>query len=198
MLDPITMAAIAGGTGLLSGLFSSGDSPKDEAMKEALKLVKEKLPYLSQSAYSKGDISTLVNVLSQIYRGGADVAAGKLGANLAEQFGATGTPAGQPQASMYVSELAPTIARGEELSGQATQWGAELFANMDAQTKSRVLGALQLISQLSAGRADMTPLQKGVAGFLQGANIAATGMGNVSKAWADMNKEYINLNDPNK
>ena len=190
-------AAIGGGAGLilsiLGGVLSSEDSPYDEATRFALEQLAGRLDAIGASPYSKADVEGKVGEMKQTGRGAADVASGKIGASIAESLSAGGAPKGEPSASIYVSELAPVIARGEEMAVESEKFGMNFLQTMDDASKRRLLTALGMLSGTSGMQPGMTPGQEGAAGFLQVLNLLTTGAGNFAQMYRDLNYKPIEV-----
>lgn len=183
--NPLGLALGVGGglVSLLGGLFASGDSPQEEAYTEIFNMLKEYMPELKKEAYSKSEIKSIVNSMQQMYRGAADVAAGKIGSAIGE----SGVAKGQGFADYYTQSLAPVIAQGEYGAAGAEQFGVEAYSNINNQTKNRVLQALGLMTSGAAGLSSMTDAQKGISGFLQTGNLLATAGGNIADMYKNLN-----------
>ena len=178
-------------TSIFGGATAAQASPYDEATKYALETLMAKLPGLESTPYSKGEVEGKVSGMKSTLRGAADVSAGRVGASLAEGLGAAGVPKGHPSASIFTSEMAPVIARGEEGAVQAEQYGMDFFANMDNAAKQRLLQGLNLMMGGAGMQPTMTPGQEGFAGFMQTLNLLATGAGNIGSAYKDLTHKTI-------
>ena len=182
---------IGGIVSILGGLFGAGDSPQDEATKMAMEKITAALPWLQSTPYSKGEVSNLVSD----YKGNIDtatnIAEGSIGATLAEGMGAAGVPKGQPQGSMYVSEIAPLEAGAVREKAGMDKWGAEFFAGMDAQTKQNYINSLNVLMGGATSQPAMTSTQKGIATGLNIFDIFGKGAGNLANMYAAINKQYI-------
>ena len=188
-------AGIGAGVGLLLSIFGGNtagqDSPYDEATKYALETLMKKMPGLESTPYSKGEVEGKVSGMKSTLRGAADVSAGRVGTSLAEGLSASGVPKGHPSSSIFTSEMAPVIARGEEGAVEAEKFGMDFFANMDANAKQRLLQGLNLMMGGAAQQPTMTSGQEGFAGFMQTLNLLATGAGNIGSAYKDLTHKSI-------
>lgn len=163
--------AIAGG--LISGLAALGDSPKEKAMKESLGKLESNFDWLKEVPFSKEEImGELLPMVQQLYKGSADIAAGRIGSAIGE----SGVAGGQGMADYYMQNLAPVIARGQEQAAGAVGQFGQWYSTLDENSKSRFLQAIQLEMTGNQGLSDMTGFQKFIAGGLKGASIGA-GMG---------------------
>ena len=177
---------IGGGLTLLStlgGIFGSKKSPQEQSMEEMMGLLKQYLPNMEKMAFSKEEISTLVKSMQSMYRGGANVAAGNIGAAIGE----SGATPGQGFAEMYTQALAPVIAEGENKAAGAEAWGEQAYSNEFNQAKGRVSNMLGTMSQVASMQPSMTADQKGISGFLKTLQLLSTGTGNLANAWKDFN-----------
>jgi len=193
LLDSIPyVGAISSLLSLGGGLLGSKSSPQEDYYKQMSDMAKGYMPYLSSTAFSKSDLDNIVKSISGMYRGAANVSAGAVGASLGERLNASGVPNGQPSASMYVSELAPIIAQGEQGAAGATQWGTNLFADLDAQAKSRTLNALKIMGDFGIGMPTQTSGQRGLMSGLSSLDLLMKGYGNFAQAYKDFNTKDTN------
>ena len=188
---PWQLIAALAGSGALGGFLSMGDSPQDEATKQALANLKKYMDTLQTPAYSKGEIESQGQQMQDRAGGAANIAAGAIGSSLSEGLAAGGVPQGQPSASIYTSELAPVIAQGERDKNNIQQQTMELWANLDNTAKARLLSALGLEGQLAGQLPDMNDPQKFLSGFLNTSNIAATGYGNIAQLLKNLNYQPV-------
>jgi len=190
-LGTLGWLGIGGGllSSILGGIFGSGGGPGDKASEYAMQELMAKIDAgtFGKTLFSQNELDTRINAQKNIARGSADVAAGRIGSLLAEKFGATGTPEGQPRASMFVSELAPVIAQGERDAIGIDQFGMNIaenqFQNAQSLQLKALLGALQGSQVLPA----MSDTQRGIASGLQMMNLLASAFGNVAKGYKDFN-----------
>ena len=180
MLIPIATTLLSG---LASGIFGSGQSEQEKAMAEAFEMIKGQLPNAGKMAFTKEEINAFVKTMQGIYRGGANVAAGQIGSAIGE----SGVAKGGGFADYYTQSLAPVIAEGENKAAGAIGWGEQAYSNNYNQAQSRVTQLLGMLTQAASGQASMTGAQKGIASGLQGANLFATGYGNLAKTYKDLN-----------
>lgn len=179
-------AGVGGLISLLGGIFASSSTPQEEAYKQAMDAIKQYMPELKQEAFTKDEISKLVQDLRLMFTGASDVAAGKIGSAIGE----SGVAKGGGFADYYTQALAPVIAQGQQMAGQATEWGVNTYSDINNATKQRVLQGLQLMTGAAAGQPSMTPGQKGVSGFLQSLNLLSTGAGNFANLYKTLNMKY--------
>jgi len=185
-IGTIAGAGIGGLISLIGGLFSASDTPQEQAMAQAMDILKDYMPELKKEAYSKDEIAKIVNELKMMYRSSADVAAGKIGSAIGE----SGAARGGGWADYYTQSLAPVIAQGEQGAASAEQFGVETYSNINNATKQRVLQGLQLMTQNAMGQPSMTSGQKGVAGFLQSLNLLSTAGGNIAGMYKNLKTQY--------
>lgn len=160
---------------LVGGLFGAGaaafgTSPQETAMEEIMASIKEAEDYLKSTPFTKEEVmNQLLPQAQKMYRGSADVLAGKAGAAVGE----AGVPKGQAFGEHYAGAVAPAIIAGEQSAGDAIGKFGSWFANMDAQGKNRFIASMRTLMAGTQGLSDMTDLQKGVAGGMEGARIGA-------------------------
>ena len=171
------------GVGLLTGILGLGESPSEEAFRKMFDELYENMDWLKETAFSKEELfNTILPVVQNTFRRGADVAAAKIGATIPESV--SGVPQGQGFMDYFVTALAPQIAQGEQLAGQAHMNFTELWATMDTNAKNRFLTAIQLGGNLAAGLPSTTPAQGFMTNVLQGADIGTTIEGNIAMGGA--------------
>lgn len=160
---------------LVGGIFGAGasmlgTSPQESAMEDVIKSIKDAEEYLKSTPFTKDEVmNQLLPQAQKIYRGAADVMAGKAGAAVGE----AGVPKGQAFAEYYTQALAPIVASGEQQAGDAISRFGKWFSDMDAQGKGRFIESMKLLMTGTQGLSGMTPLQKGVTGGMEGARIGA-------------------------
>ncbi len=170
---------------ILGGAFSGGDSPQEKASKEVLGKLEDNEDWLKGSPFTKEEImNALLPAVQKIYRGAADVAAGKIGATVGE----TDVAGGQGFMEYYTQALAPVIAEGENKAGAAVSEFGKWYSELDAEKKNRFLQTMNLELQAVGGLPTMTNMQKIFTGAMKGANIGTTAMGNINTASA-LNKQ---------
>lgn len=179
-IDPLSIGLIGSAvSGLVSGLFASEESPQEKAFGRIQQTLEESEEYFKSTPFTKDEIMKgLLPQVQKIFRGSADVLAGKLGARTGE----AGIAGGQSSMDYYIQSIAPVIARGEELAGGAVMQFSNFWATLDTQAKNRFLESIKTQLGAAAGLPTETAGQRGVVGFLQGADIFSTGFGNISKA----------------
>jgi len=171
------------GVGLLTGVLGLGESPSEEAFRKMFDELYANMDWLKETAFTKDELfNTILPVVQNTFRRGADIAAAKIGATIPESI--SGTPQGQGFMDYFVTALAPTIAEGEQLAGQATMSFTDLWAKMDTNAKNRFLSAVQLGGNLAAGLPTTTPAQGFMTNVLQGADIGTTIEGNIAMGGA--------------
>jgi hypothetical protein len=164
-IDPITGSLIsAGASALLNAIVSGGKSDQQKEMEKFLRLLEQDKDKIDGMSFSKADIETLTQDIQNLYRGGADVAAGRLGSAIGE----SGSAGGQAFADLFVQSLAPVIAEGEFKSADAEKWGAQFFANLDQQRKSNLMNFYQLAFGGASALPGTNSGQRTVLGGLQG------------------------------
>ncbi len=187
----LILGLLGGGSGIMS-LFS-GDSPQDEATKYALEKIKEYLPELSKSAYSKSEVGNLVSQFKQGIGTSTDIAKTGIATSLAESMGAAGVPQGQAQGSMYTSELAPLDANAVTQKAGIDKWGAEFWSSLDSEAKNRVLQALSSLTGAATMQPAMTGGQEAMATFLQAFDLLSKGGGNLASMFKDLDWKPLNV-----
>lgn len=177
--------------GLAGGIGGAGENPRDEAIKMALEKLKKELEYIKAPAFTKSEIESEVGKMNKTSRGAASVASGQIGSALSEGFGASGTPKGQPQGEIYTAAMAPVIAQGERDVVGNEQFGMDLFKDIDAQSKGRLLSAIELMLTGGQATSDTTELQRILMSSLYGMDIGAKGSANIASFIKDMNYKPI-------
>jgi len=174
------------GSAILSGLLGMQDSPSEEAFKKMFDELYANMDFLKETPFTKEELfNTILPVVQNTFRRGADVAAAKIGSTIPESV--SGVPQGQAFMDFFVTALAPQIAQGEQLAGQANIDFVKLWSDMDTTAKQRFLQAIQVGGNLASGLPGQTPGQKFVSTGLQGADISSTIQGNV-----DLGQVYSN------
>lgn len=173
------LALISLASGLLSGIFGSGTSDKEAATKEFVDNIGKYTEFFKKAPFTKDELfNTILPQIQGTFRGGADVAAGRLGSLLGEQ----GLAQGGGYKDSYLNALAPVIAQGENNAAGAQMDLTRLFANMDLGTKQQLLQLLSLQGGAIKGLPDTTKEQDFFTNFLQGGQIGATVGGNIMSA----------------
>src|SRR5690606_18007594 len=149
---PFDIIAGALGVGGLSGLFVSGESPRDEAVKYMMEQLQNNLSNIKSPSFSKDEDDAKTDSMKIKAGGAANVAAGQIGATIPETIG---SPSGQAFQEYYTQALAPVIAQGERDKVGIDQFGMEFFANLDNAAKSRLVSALAMGNQIAQGQPDM-------------------------------------------
>lgn len=188
--SPTGISLGIGGLSALMGLFA-GDSPQDEASKYALEQLKAFLPEAGKTPYSKGEVGSLVGQFKNAIGTSTDIAKTGIATSLAEGMGAAGVPQGQPQGSMYTSELAPLDANAVTQKAGMDKWGAEFWAGLDADAKNRVLQTLSTLAGTATTQSATTTGQEGMATFLQAFNLLSKGGGEIANMFKDINWKSI-------
>jgi len=168
------------GSGLLSGILGSGTSPSEEGFQKLFNELYNNMDFLKQTPFSKEELfQSILPAVQSTFRRSADVAAAKAGATIPESVGGS-VPEGQGFMDFYINALAPIIAKGENLAGQANVNFVDLYNRMDSEAKQRFLQAIQLGGNLAGGLPGQTGGQKFFTNFLQGADIGSTIQGNIA------------------
>ena len=181
-LDPMTIGLIVQGVGgLLGGILATDESPQEKAFGRIQQTLEESEDYFKSTPFSKDEImGELLPQVQQIFRGSADVLAGKVGARTGE----AGIAGGQSAMDYYIQSVAPVIAQGENLAGGAVGQFANFWATLDTSAKNRFLESVKTQLSAAAGMPTETAAQRAAIGFMSGADIAGTAFGNISKASA--------------
>lgn len=189
-MDPLTMGAISLGSGLLTGLFGSGESDKEKAINDWMKKMQADKATISSTAYSKDEImNNIIPMLQQMLKGSANVAAGQIGASIGES--GSGMGGGQNFGEYYTQALAPVIAQGQQSAANATQNMMDMFAKMDDASKNRLLQYYQLQLQGASQKADTNATQRFFTNTIQGMNLGANIMGSLAQANYMFNKDKV-------
>jgi hypothetical protein len=169
------LGTVLGGTGAL------GESPQEKTTKEALGQLNANEDWLKSAPFSKEEImGTLLPMVQKMYRGSADVLAGKAGAAVGDM----GLPQGQSTTEYYLQALAPAISQGENLAAGAVSEFGKWFSTIDADTKNRFIDMIKTKLAGAGGLPDMDQFQRVLTGALSGLNLGATAGGNVVSAQA--------------
>ena len=187
--DPMTAIYSILGSGLLSSLSTAlgGESEQEKNLRSVLEEINKMMPTLGKPAYSKDELDAIAKKMGDMYRGGANVAAGGVGASLSEGLAAAGVPQGQAKGDMYMQQLAPIIAEGENKAAGAVSSMTELFAKLDSSSKDRILQALGLKATMSSALSDKNSLEKLFSSFLGGAGLGAQAYGNLAEGYKNFN-----------
>ena len=166
MLGP--WGALVGG--LVGGGLSLFDSPQELAMEDLLKKLESEEEYIKSTPFTKDEImNQLLPQAQKIYRGAADILAGKAGSAVGE----SGVPKGQAFSEYYTQALAPIIASGEQQAGDAIGKFGMWYSNLDAQAKDRFMQHMRLQLAAASGQAGMSDPQKFFTGAMGGASAIA-------------------------
>lgn len=161
--------ALIGGV-LGAGASMLGQSPQQESLEALMKKLDDAEEYLKSTPFTKDEVmNQLLPQAQKIYRGAADVLAGKAGAAVGE----SGVAKGQAFGEYYSQALAPIIGAGEKQAGDAISRFGQWFSSMDSEAKNRFLSSVQTMMQATQGLEGMTDAQKGLIGGLEGASIGA-------------------------
>jgi hypothetical protein len=188
----LAMALVTLGAGLISGLAGMGSNPKEDAIKSLLSKL-EDADFFKDTAFSKDELfNSIMPSIQQMQRGGADVAAGRVGASIGE----SDVAGGQAYFDYYLQSLAPIIAKGEGDAANTYKQFVELYNNMDVTRKGQFLQKMSLETNLMNGLPGMNETQKFMSNFMNGANLGATAYGNVAQGNALMKQGDLlsNLN----
>jgi hypothetical protein len=185
-MDPVTIGLVTLGSGLLSGWLGSGESDQEKAIRGILDKLESNEDFFKSTPFTKDELfNTIMPAIQQTQRGAADVAAGRLGAAVGETGNIAG---GQGTMDYYLQSLAPIIAQGEQNAANTYQNFIQMWSTMDAQAKERFMQTLNMQTGVAQGLPDMTKGQEFITNFLSGAQIGATGYGNVAMGTALMNQ----------
>lgn len=195
-IDPLLLSGIiSGATGLLSGFGGLGESEQEKAMRGMLDKLYQNEDYMKSTAFTKDELfNEIFPIIKNLNLTASDVAGARLGAEVGESRANVG--GGQNFVDYYMQALSPVLAQGQFASAEALQQLVQVYAQMDAQSKSRLLQLLGYEMQATQGLPDMTDFQSFITNFIQGGNIGATIGGNVNMASYYANKKFPN-NDPN-
>lgn len=177
-------AFLVAGT-LLGGAGALGTSPAEKATQEALNKLESGQSWLKSTPFSKEEImGTLLPLVQKMYRGAADVVAGRAGSAMSE----SGVAKGQDFVQMYMQSLAPVIAGGENAAAQSVSEFGKWFSALDSESKNRFLQSIQLELQGAGNLPDMNTFQRLVTGALSGLNLGATAGANYNEGQALLKK----------
>lgn len=173
------LALITLASSLIGGLFGTGTSDKEAATKEFVNNISKYTDFFKKAPFTKDELfNTILPQVQGTFRGGADVAAGRLGSLLGE----AGLAKGGGYKDSYLNALAPVIAQGETNAANAQIDFAKLFANMDLSSKQQLLQLLGLQGNAIQGLNDTTKGQDFFTNFLQAGQIGSTVGGNIMSA----------------
>ena len=164
--------------GVLGGFAASGDSPQEEAFQDimadldSLEDIFQTLPFTKEEVMQE-----LLPQTQSLYRGAADVVAGKIGA----QTGEAGIAQGQGAKDFYLQSLAPVIAQGEQMAAGAVGEYAQFFARLSENQKGQLLNYFSTKLNAAQGLPTMTTLQKTVTGALSGIQIGSNIQGDLAE-----------------
>jgi hypothetical protein len=168
---------IGAGIGAIGEIF--GSNPREEALQAGISTLQESRDYISSTPFSKEEImGELLPQAQKKFRGAADVVAGRLGAATGE----VDTAKGQATKDFYIQTLAPVIAKGEELAGQAISDFGKWYSTLDAQAKGRFLQSVQLELNAAMGLPEQNQFQRTITAALGGLNLGSTAGGNIAMA----------------
>lgn len=167
-MDPITTSLlVSGATGLVNAILSGGKGDQQQAIEKYLNMLENEKDNLGGLAMSRGEVMNLVSDIQELYRGGADVAAGRVGSAIGE----SGVAGGQGFADLHLQSTAPIIAEGEFKSADAEKWGAQFFAQLDESRKRNLTNFYSLLLNGSSQLPGTNTAQRTALGFLQGAKF---------------------------
>ena len=188
-MDPLTMALIMGGTGLLGALGGSQKGTQAQMSEDYINKIYGLIPQIKNAGYSMTQLQSMIPQIQKYFTGASDVAAGKIGAAIGE----SGTPQGQPFAEYYTQSLAPVIAQGQEMAGQTQEDMTKFIQSNEMSKISAMLQAYNMAGGALGGLSKTNPTQGGLLGFLQGTNIGASAIGNITQLLTALNKKYPDL-----
>lgn len=164
---------------LLSGALGGQSSPQEEASQKIFNKLEDAEDYLKSTPFSKEEImQQLLPTVQKLYRGAADVAAGRIGAATSE----TGSAGGQAFKEFYTQALAPVIAQGEQAAAGSVSDFGKWFSALDESAKNRYLSAIQLELGAAQELPDMSQMQRTFTGALSGLNIGSNIGANIATA----------------
>jgi len=173
------LALITLASSLLGGIFGTGTSDREAATKSFVDNISKYTDFFKNAPFTKDELfNTILPQVQGTFRGGADVAAGRVGSLLGEQ----GLAQGGGFKSSFLNALAPVIAGGENAAANAQIDFTKLFANMDLGSKQQLLQLLGLQGNAIQGLSDTTKGQDFFTNFLQTGQIASTAGGNIMSA----------------
>ena len=193
-IDPLLLSGIiSGATGLLSGFGGLGESEQEKAMRGMLDKLYQNEDYMKSTAFTKDELfNEIFPIIKNLNLTASDVAGARLGAEVGESRANVG--GGQNFVDYYMQALSPVLSQGQFASAEALQQLVQVYAQMDAQSKSRLLQLLGYEMQATQGLPDMTEFQSFITNFIQGGNIGATIGGNINMASYYANKGFPNPN----
>lgn len=177
--------------GILGGVAGSQKSPQEEAAEgiladlEGLDELFKTLPFTKEEVMQE-----LLPQAQGIYRGAADIVAGKIGA----QTGEAGIAKGQGAKDFYLQSIAPVIAQGEQLAGGAIGEYANFFAQMSENQKGQLLNFYKTKLAASQGLPDMTTFQRTITGAFSGMQVGSNIQGDIGQI-LDLGKETQTYQD---
>ena len=182
-----------GGLSSLMGLLGLDKSPRDKELERIRHMIESYMPWIRSTPYSKSEVSNLVSDYKKAIDTSVGLYKSSLGSSLFESMGAAGVPAGQPSASMYVSEMAPLLAKGVEQKSNVDKWGAEFYANMEAKAKDSLLSLLSNLSALAPYQSGLSSGQSFMGSFLNAFNLLSSGAGNLANLYKSLNMKDIDI-----
>ena len=181
-MDPLTMLLLSAGSGLLTSLFS-GNGPQTEAVEGFRKWLTDNKEAINNPAYTKEELNNITAKIQQQLQGASDIVAGRLGSAIGE----SGIAEGQPLAEYYTQQLAPVIAEGQMKSADIEKWATQLFAQLDENSKQRLLQLAGLDLNSVSMLPQMNNAQRSIVTGLQGMNLGSNIMGNLAQAYKNFN-----------
>ncbi len=180
MPDLLTIASFATGIvgSIFGGIAGSQQSPKEKASADILADLQGMEDIFTDLPFTKEEVmNQLLPQVQQLYRGAADIVAGKIGA----QTGEAGIAAGQGAKDFFLQSIAPVIAQGEQLAAGAVGDFAGFFARLSENQKGQLLNFYQTQIGAAEGLPDMTTLQSTITGALGGLQIGANIGGDIAE-----------------
>lgn len=181
-MNPMELTGLlSGGLGLMSGLAGLGDSEKEQGIRDMLNKMYENENFVKGTAFTKDELfNQIFPIIKNLNLTAADVAGSRLGAEVGEAKAGVG--GGQNFTDYYLQALSPVLAQGQFASSQAMQGLVEMYGQMDAQAKSRLLQLLGMEGNLTTQLPSMTDFQSFITNLIQGGDIGAKIGGNLSMA----------------
>jgi len=190
---PIELLISLFGGSLLGGIFGSQDSPRDEAIAQAMEELRAAIPGLGSTPFTQGQVESKIGGFKESVDVSTDISKGAAGTSLAEGLGAAGVPRGHPSSSIFVSENAPLDAAAVSTKAGLDKFGLEFIKNMDESAKNRLLQAYSALIGVSGAQPGQTGAQKGILSGLNFLDIFSTGAGNLASLFKDINFEPLKL-----
>jgi len=166
-------------TSIFGAVAGGQSSPSADKAMEMYNLINSKLDTLGAPALTKDQVfNEMLPHIQKSIRNFTDTSMAHAGIGAVRKGNASGTPQGQDMTSYYISEQMPAIAEGEKAQMESEKFANQLWAQMDAESKDRMLKGLSLMlgttSEMQKGSTSENVLAGGLFGAKAGSDV---GMG---------------------